>query len=123
VAIPKSPLNKTPLKTIRGCIAASPNRPNKLFSLAYLFFFFDFFFAAILFSSKLLGISRQQCWRSAYSITMYSDSQFSCQEKSESPTQEIAGEEIERRRTSKWEVAWGKWREPQISLDARLLPS
>jgi hypothetical protein len=51
---------------------------------AYLFFFFlAFFFAAILFSSRNFEISRQRCWRSAYSVTMYSDCAHSCQEESE----------------------------------------
>jgi hypothetical protein len=41
-------------KTLRGCIAASPNVPN-LGEEAYLFFL-AFFFAAILFSSPLSKI-------------------------------------------------------------------
>jgi hypothetical protein len=76
-------------KTVRGCIAASPNRRNKIFRFTYLFFFFAFFFAAILFSSQLLELSRQRCWRSAYSFTMYSETELSCQEKSEFMSQEI----------------------------------
>jgi hypothetical protein len=50
--------------------------------LAYLFFFFLAFFA-ILFSSRSIEDSRQQSWRSAFSISMYSDGVLACQEKSE----------------------------------------
>jgi len=67
-----------------------PERSEQTLRLDYLFFFLAFFFAAILFSSKLLEFSRQQCWRSAYSITMYRDTEFSCQEKSEPMSPEIA---------------------------------
>lgn len=48
----------SPLKKLRGCIAAPPNVPFEFPEEAYLFFFFAFafgfafFFAAILFSSK-----------------------------------------------------------------------
>jgi hypothetical protein len=35
----------------------------------YFVFFFAFFFAGILFSSKLFEFSRQHCWRSAYSFS------------------------------------------------------
>jgi hypothetical protein len=46
--------NKTGgLKKLRGCIAASPVVPFGFVKRAYLFFL-AFFFAAILFSSKLL---------------------------------------------------------------------
>jgi hypothetical protein len=36
---------------------------------------------------KFLEFSRQHCWRSASSVSMYSDSVFSCQEKSARETQ------------------------------------
>jgi hypothetical protein len=40
-------------KKFWGCIAASPKFISKLSEEAYLFFFLAFFFAAILFSSRL----------------------------------------------------------------------
>src|SRR5579883_2489164 len=58
---------------------------------SYLFFFvFAFFFAGISFSSQVfLILPSAKRWRSAYSLTMYSDCSCSCQEESESATQKF----------------------------------
>ena len=58
------------------------NSPEEAY-LFFLAFFLAFFFAAILFSSRNFEISRQRCWRSAYSVIMYSDCAHPCQEESE----------------------------------------
>jgi hypothetical protein len=48
----KDEAEETP-KKLRGCVAASPRFTSKLSEECYLFFFLAFFFAAILFSSRL----------------------------------------------------------------------
>jgi hypothetical protein len=69
----------------------------------YFVFFFAFFFAGILFSSKLFEFSRQHCWRSAYSfscivipIYLVKKKVMLWQKKMKNPTSESA--KIENRR-------------------------
>jgi hypothetical protein len=79
-------------KKLRGCIAASPTVPN--FCKEAYRFFLAFFFAAILFSSRIFRCSRQQSWRSAYTVTMYKDCALSCQEESDRAAQKNQNPEI-----------------------------
>jgi len=70
-----------PKKTL-GVHCCTPESSLRISEEAYLFFL-AFFFAAILFSSELIEFSRQQNWRSAYSIIMFRVTELSCQEESD----------------------------------------
>ena len=70
------------LKKLRGCIAAPPvvpfKFPKSLTASSWLSFWLPFYSPLYYFE-----FSRQHCWRSAYSISMYRVMELSCQEESD----------------------------------------
>jgi hypothetical protein len=70
-------------KKLRGCIAASPNVPIKLSRSLSLLLAFRFLLRCHSILLSKFRNFRQHSWRSAYSVTMYSNCAHSCQEESE----------------------------------------